>query len=149
MTQFPFHLSIAVNDIEATKNFYVYVLGCTIGRSAHNWIDINFFGHQITAQLAPSKVVAHDEGWQGKRKFPVRYFGAVLPTDRWSSLLDNLNARNVDWIVEPEVFFQDEVGEQKCMIIRDPNGYAIEFKTFSDADNIFKKPISTETPETS
>lgn len=149
MTLIPFHLSIAVRDIEETKNFYVYVLGCTIGRSAHNWIDINFFGHQITAQLAPTKVVPHDEGWRGKREFPVRHFGVVLPAERWSSLLDNLNARNVDWIVEPRVFFPDEVGEQRCMIIKDPNGYAIEFKSFSNAENIFKKSISNAVPETS
>jgi extradiol dioxygenase family protein len=145
VTQVPFHTSIAVSDIAETKNFYVYVLGCTVGRSAHNWVDIDFFGHQLTAQLEPSMVVPHDEGRRAKRKFPVRHFGVIIPTERWCSLLDNLMARNVDWIVEPPVFFSGEAGERRCMILRDPDGCAIEFKSFSHTSNIFKKSLGTNT----
>ena len=46
-----FHLAFPVTDLEATRNFYVDVLGCRVGRSAARWIDFDFFGYQITAHL--------------------------------------------------------------------------------------------------
>lgn len=137
----PFHISIAVSDLEATKEFYVYLLGCSLGRTAHNWMDINFFGHQLTAQLAPAKVVPYDEGWQSERKFPIRHFGAILSPFKWAGLLDKLEARKTEWIIPPQIYFEGEVGEQRCMFIRDPDGYAIEFKSFEQTDNIFRKNI--------
>ena len=51
MTIPPFHLAFAVSDLEATRAFYVDVLGCRVGREAERWIDFDFFGHQISAHL--------------------------------------------------------------------------------------------------
>ena len=45
----PFHLAFPVNSITKKINWYVQVLGCTIGRKSENWVDINFFGHKISA----------------------------------------------------------------------------------------------------
>jgi len=134
----PFHISIAINDIEETRNFYHDVLGCTIGRTAHNWLDIDFFGHQLTAQLEPAQVVPHDNNWQGKREFPVRHFGVILNPEAWLAMRHKLQDAKVDWIVEPKVFFSGNIHEQECMIFRDPNGYAIEFKSFTEQENLFK-----------
>ena len=36
-----FHLAFPVLDIKKTRNFYVNVLGCTVGREDKNWIDFN------------------------------------------------------------------------------------------------------------
>ena len=46
-----FHLAFAVNNIEATRAFYVGKLSCKVGPSAKRWIDFDFFGHQISAHL--------------------------------------------------------------------------------------------------
>lgn len=135
----PFHISIAVSDLAKTQEFYHGLLGCPIGRSIHNWIDFDFFGHQLTAQLAPKRVVPHDQEWQGERKFPVRHFGAVLPLATWNSFKTKLESSDAVWLIKPNVFFEGEVNEQYCMFIQDPDGYAIEFKAFENPENMFRE----------
>ena len=43
----PFHLAIPVDDLSAAALFYEHQLGCVRGREADDWIDLNFFGHQL------------------------------------------------------------------------------------------------------
>ena len=43
----PFHLAIPVSDLDATLVFYEELLGCTRGRESNDWIDLNFWGHQL------------------------------------------------------------------------------------------------------
>ena len=50
----PFHIAFPVNDLAAARHFYGETLGCPEGRSTHEWIDFNLFGHQIVAHLAPT-----------------------------------------------------------------------------------------------
>ena len=38
----PFHLALPVVDLDASRRFYIDILGCHIGRSALRWLDINF-----------------------------------------------------------------------------------------------------------
>jgi extradiol dioxygenase family protein len=51
----PFHLAFPVHDLAAARQFYGELLACPEGRSSENWIDFNFFGHQIVAHLAPDE----------------------------------------------------------------------------------------------
>ena len=51
-----FHMAFLVHDLEATRSFYVDVLGCRVGRSTDTWVDLNFFGYQITAHLVSDNV---------------------------------------------------------------------------------------------
>ena len=50
----PFHLAIPVHDLEIAREFYGDILGCSTGRESENWIDFNFFGHQLVAHLVPA-----------------------------------------------------------------------------------------------
>ena len=43
----PFHLAIPVRDLAAARAFYGGLLGCDEGRSSAEWVDFNFFGHQL------------------------------------------------------------------------------------------------------
>lgn len=43
-----FHLSLPCLSISNTIEFYKNELGCEIGRSTENWVDVNLFGHQTT-----------------------------------------------------------------------------------------------------
>jgi len=52
----PFHLAIPVRDITGTREFYVDILGCTVGRESKTWIDFNFFGHQLSAHVSPDEL---------------------------------------------------------------------------------------------
>ncbi|EWM47095.1 hypothetical protein D555_1878 [Bordetella holmesii 35009] len=49
----PFHLAFPVRDLAEAREFYGELLGCSEGRSSPEWIDFNFYGHQIVAHLAP------------------------------------------------------------------------------------------------
>src|SRR5262245_44009062 len=50
MTDRPrFHLAFPVHDLDEARAFYGGVLGCPEGRSAPEWVDFDFFGHQIVA----------------------------------------------------------------------------------------------------
>jgi len=50
----PFHLAIPVHDLEIAREFYGDILGCSTGRESENWIDFNFFGHQLVTHLDKS-----------------------------------------------------------------------------------------------
>ena len=136
----PFHLAFPVHDIAAARQFYGDLLGCPEGRSSPEWIDFNFYGHQIVAHLAPdecgrrgasSKVDDHD--------VPVRHFGAVLNLAQWQQLADKLKAAGTKFVIEPYVRFKGEPGEQATMFFHDPSGNAIEIKAFANLDSLFVK----------
>lgn len=116
MNQFkPFHLAFPIRDIEETRAFYGDLLGCDIGRSTDKWIDFNFFGHQLSAHVKPEELsIAHANQVDGKN-VPVRHFGAILPWDEWHELADKLKANGIQFIIEPYIRFQGEVGEQATM----------------------------------
>ena len=136
----PFHLAFPVHDIAAARQFYGDLLGCPEGRSSPEWIDFNFYGHQIVAHLAPdecgrggasSKVDDHD--------VPVRHFGAVLNLAQWQQLADKLKAAGTKFVIEPYVRFKGEPGEQATMFFHDPSGNAIEIKAFANLNSLFAK----------
>lgn len=135
-----FHKSIAIRDIDETILFYNGLLGCEIGRKTNNWVDFNFFGHQLTAQLSPKNVTPMDTAWRGNRFFPVRHFGIVLRKSEWNELRDRIESSAITWLIEPSIFYQGEVNEQESFFVKDPDGYAIEFKTFGeDFKEVFTK----------
>jgi len=46
-----FHLAFPVRDLSEARRFYGGLLGCPEGRSAPEWVDFDFYGHQIVAHL--------------------------------------------------------------------------------------------------
>jgi extradiol dioxygenase family protein len=40
-------------------------------------------------------------------------------------------------IIEPAVRFEGTTGEQRTLFFEDPNGYALEFKSFADDNDLF------------
>jgi hypothetical protein len=47
--------------------------------------------------------------------------------------------KGVQFVIEPQIRFQGEAGEQRTMFFLDPSKNAIEFKAFRDIDEeIFK-----------
>ena len=133
----PFHLAFPVKDIASTRSFFGDLLGCSIGRSTDKWIDFNFFGHQLSAHVKPEELSqAHANQVDGKN-VPVRHFGAVLEWQQWHELADKLKAHGIEFIIEPYIRFEGEVGEQATMFFLDPSGNALEFKSFKDPSQIF------------
>ena len=133
----PFHLAFPVADLAATEAFYAGLLGCGIGRRAEKWIDFNFFSHQISAHLRPEETgLAHRNEVDGDQ-VPVRHFGAILDWDKWRQLSEPLTKAGTEFIIEPHIRFQGQVGEQATMFLLDPSGNALEFKSFKDMSQVF------------
>ena len=140
MTLRPFHLAFPVRDLTAARAFWGGVMGCPEGRSAADWIDFDFYGHQI---------VAHCVGEAGRADagtnpvdghgVPVPHFGIVLELADWQALADRLKAAGTKFEIEPHIRFKGEPGEQATMFFRDPSGNAIEMKAFANLGQLFAK----------
>ena len=135
----PFHLAFPVNNIEATRRFYVDILQCKVGRESDRWIDFNFFCHQITAHLDETVVDAMGQNPVDGKSIPARHFGAVLSWDQWDVLVSRLDQLGVSYYIEPNTRFVGEIGEQRTFFIQDPSGNYLEFKCFRDSSSIFEK----------
>lgn len=135
----PFHLAFPVHDLAEARRFYAGVLGCAEGRSSPEWIDFNFFGHQIVAHLAPEECGNRSTSDVDGHQVPVRHFGAVLPLADWHALADRLRGLGVRFGLEPQIRFQGKVGEQATMFFLDPSGNALEMKAFADPSQLFAK----------
>ena len=135
----PFHLAFPVHDIAEARAFYGDVMGCPEGRSAADWVDFDFYGHQI---------VAHRVGGQGGdaggnpvdgHDVPVPHFGVVLEMREWQDLADRMVAAGTRFEIEPHVRFRGEPGEQATMFFRDPSGNALEMKAFASLEGLFAR----------
>lgn len=133
----PFHLAFPVSDLEATRDFYCNVLGCTTGRTSDHWIDFNMYGHQVVAHLKPEETALASTNQVDGDSVPVRHFGVILEMDEWHDLADRLKKSGISFIIEPHIRFQGQVGEQATMFFLDPSGNALEFKAFADQSMIF------------
>jgi extradiol dioxygenase family protein len=135
----PFHLAFPVHDIAAARAFYGDLLGCPEGRSAPDWVDFDFFGHQIVAHLAPGETGAVQKNAVDGHGVPVRHFGIVLPMKDWEAMAERLKACGTAFVIEPYVRFQGQPGEQATMFFLDPSGNALEIKAFGDIKMLFAK----------
>ena len=135
----PFHLAFPVRDIAEARAFYGDLLGCPEGRSSPEWVDFDFYGHQIVAHLSPEECGHNATSAVDDHQVPVRHFGAVLPMEDWESLAKKLTDAGTKFVIEPYIRFKGEVGEQATMFFLDPSGNALEFKSFKDLGSLFAK----------
>lgn len=133
----PFHLAFPVHDLALARGFYGGLLGCAEGRSSAQWVDFDFYGHQIVAHLSPGEVPAASTNPVDGKEVPVRHFGVILEWDAWHALAERLRLAGVEFIIEPGIRFAGQVGEQATMFFLDPSGNALEFKAFRDMSRIF------------
>ena len=134
----PFHLALPVDDLDAAQGFYTDLLGCRLGRvDPGRWIDVDLGGHQVSLHLKPEASTAMATNAVDGDAVPVRHFGLVLPMPAWRDLAARLEDAGIDFIIEPKVRFEGQVGEQATMFLRDPAGNALEFKSFADPTRLF------------
>ena len=135
----PFHLAFPVTSLAAARSFYGQLLECPEGRSSDEWVDFNFFGHQIVAHLTPGKAGQQDTSAVDGHNVPVRHFGVVLSMQEWDTLAHRLRSAGTRFVIEPYVRFKGQVGEQATMFFMDPCGNALEFKAFADIGQLFAR----------
>ncbi|MEL7486262.1 MAG: VOC family protein [Pseudomonadota bacterium] len=133
----PFHLALPVHDLEKAEAFYGDVLGCPRGRRDEDWIDFDFFGHQLVTHLSaaptgptPTNSVDHED-------VPVFHFGVVVNRETWEATAARLRDAGTEFIIEPTLRHEGEPGEQRIFFVKDPSGNALEFKSLTNPDDLF------------
>ena len=120
------HLSIPVADLAAARAFYEDALGCSVGRVRDTWVDVWFFGMQLTLQERPDEVRPVDD--QG-----VLHFGVVLPdATSFEHVIDRLDRHDADWLNRPTVHRATELSGKTGAKVADPSGNVIEIKHYAD-----------------
>ncbi|GMM92325.1 VOC family protein [Qipengyuania sp. MTN3-11] len=135
----PFHLAFPVDDLAAARRFYGEAMGCAEGRSSEEWVDFDFYGHQIVAHLAPGQAGDRASNHVDGHGVPVPHFGVVLTMPDWEALADRLRAAGTDFAIPPTIRFAGQPGEQATMFFRDPAGNALEIKAFADDSMLFAR----------
>ncbi len=139
----PFHIAIPIKDLVSTRRFYGEILGCLEGRSTKDWIDWNFFGHQLSTHIKPEELTIAKTNEVDGKSVPVRHFGVVLKWSDWHNLSKRLEEyvqkKEIAFIIEPYIRFKGEIGEQATMFFLDFSGNALEFKSFKDETQLFRK----------
>ena len=133
----PFHLAIPVSNLEKSRHFYKDILGCSLGRSSDEWIDFNFFKHQLVIHQSNSiqeqkynSVDGHD--------VPIPHFGVILDWEQWHKFSNRIKDK-IEFVIEPYIRFKGQTGEQATMFFLDPDNNALEFKAFKNDKMIFEK----------
>jgi hypothetical protein len=116
-----------VRDIEEAQSFYVHTLGCQAARRREDFIDVWFFGLQLTLHDRPDEVT-------GLAPDGSRHFGVTLGRDEFDHLVDRLQKNGVEWVVPVTTDDAGLLTEQTKGKIVDPSGNVIEIKTYKDVE---------------
>lgn len=124
-----FHLAFNVTDLDVAERFYVDVLGAQPGRRSATWVDVVWMGHQLSMHLGQPFATA-DTGKVDQHMVPMPHFGLVVLQPDWDRLRDRLVQHRVAMVIEPQVRFQGQPGEQSTLFFKDPFGNPIEIKGY-------------------
>lgn len=120
------HLSLPVTDLEDARRFYEEVLDCRVGRVRDRWLDVWFFGMQLTLQEHPEQVLpAHEQG--------VRHFGVALDRGEFEEMVARLRDRGVTSLGEESSRKAEVLSGKTAVKVTDPTGNVVEFKYYEDA----------------
>lgn len=133
----PFHIAIPVHNLEECRKFYKEIIGCTEGRSSNHWVDFNFFGHQLVIHYKEKSEENLCTNAVDGKSVPVPHYGVVLEWGIFHEFANELKSKNIEFIIEPYIRFEGDVGEQATMFFLDPAGNALEFKAFKDITQLF------------
>ena len=131
-----FHLAFHVTDLDEARRFYGGVLGCKEGRSTDTWVDFDFFDHQISLHLGTPFATTRI-GRVGDCLVPMPHFGLVLELPAWQAMAARLQQAGTEFVLEPQVRYPGEPGEQWTMFFCDPFGNPIEIKGFRSLAGLY------------
>ncbi|MGF7229814.1 VOC family protein [Arachidicoccus sp.] len=132
-----FHYAFKVKDIESTRKFYIELLSCREGRSTLSWIDFSFFGHQLSAHVSDNLPPLDYCGKVDGISVPIPHFGCLLSIDDFKNIQRKLEFANIRFIIKPQIRYEGKTGEQWTMFVLDYSGNPVEFKAFSNMEEVF------------
>lgn len=143
MSRSLFHLAFPIHDIEATLQFYVDGLGCTVGRRSKHAITLGLAGHQLVGHLAI------DQAPPQKGIYP-RHFGLTfLSQEDWQTLADRAKAKALSFYQQPRVRFPGTRIEHRTFFLEDPSHNLLEFKHYTHESAIFGEQDCSEVGDSS
>jgi extradiol dioxygenase family protein len=120
------HLSLPVADLGEARVFYEQALGCRIGRVRESWLDVWFYGMQITLQECPEQAAALPDAGS-------RHFGVTLADrDAFSHLVSRIDSHGASWLSAPSHHEQEDLNGKLAGKLADPSGNVIEIKWYGD-----------------
>ena len=132
-----FHYAFKVKDLTSTRKFYINILGCKEGRSTNTWIDFDFFGNQLSAHISTIFPKLDYCGKVDGINVPIPHFGCLLSTEDFLRIQQKFESENIEFLIKPQRRYQGKTGEQLTMFVFDFSGNPIEFKAFSNNDEVF------------
>ncbi len=126
-------------DREATRRFYGDLLECPEGRSSETWVDLNFFGNQLSLHIGEVIKSSNSSSSVEGVSVPMPHFGCVLDWNIFYDLVDKLQSKDFKFIIKPSVRFLGLPGEQATMFFEDISGNAIELKAYRNPSEVFTK----------
>jgi extradiol dioxygenase family protein len=101
------------------------VLGCVPGRVRDGWVDVWFYGMQVTLHERPEQVLpAERDG--------VRHFGVTLSEDALDALVQRVGTHRVQWLHELATEHAGTPRQQTKAKLLDPSGNVIELKAYAE-----------------
>jgi extradiol dioxygenase family protein len=132
-----FHYAFKVKDIESTKKFYGDILGCKLGRETKNWVDFDFFGHQLSAHVSFNLPDLDYCGIVDGINVPIPHYGCILDYKNFELIVNRFKKSQVQFVINPQIRYEGEIAEQKTMFVLDFSNNPIEFKCFKNPEAIF------------
>ena len=126
-----FHLALPITDLSTARKFNGEVLGLEEKRSAFNWIDFDFFWHQLSLHLVVDRNFKIESTIIDGDQVPAHHFGLVLNKEDWESMKLDLQSKKIKFIIGPKIRFMNTPEEQGTFFISDPFGNYIEIKYFT------------------
>ena len=135
----PFHYAFKVKNLTSTRKFYIDLLGCEEGRSTDKWVDFNFFGHQLSAHCSSEISTLDFSGTVDGVAVPMPHFGCIVSVEIFHEIVNKLEQSDIEFIIKPTLRYAGKKGEQWTMFLLDFSDNPIEFKAFTNPDEIFAK----------
>jgi extradiol dioxygenase family protein len=129
------HLSLPVRDLGEARNFYVDALGCRAARTRDGFVDVWFYGMQVTLHDRPDLAQPSADGG-------CRHFGVTLAREEFDDAVARLGARGVSWLDPVSTDHKGSPLEQTKAKITDPSGNVIEIKTYPDVGSALEIPAT-------
>jgi uncharacterized protein len=127
------HLSLPVRDVGEARDFYVDTLGCRAARARDGFVDVWFYGMQLTLHDRPDET--QPTGSRG-----CRHFGVTLARDEFDAVVARLDACRAPWVDPVSTDHPGSALEQTKAKIADPSGNVIEIKTYPDVASALEMP---------
>jgi extradiol dioxygenase family protein len=131
-----FHLAFPVTDLARARAFYGGILGCPEGRCSDQYVDFDFYGHQIVAHLVTARADDGRSAFDG-HEVPVPHFGLNMDRSAWWALRERIEQAQLKFVEEPHQRLVGKPGQHLTMFLFDPFGNALEFKSFDDQSDAF------------